>query len=234
MATILSSLSKGLRKAYRKAEGFIEEEREIPVSQVFFNATLKRYVTDNVELLKDLHADVHDDWLRLYASIDVKGLTANLSVDLKLLQMIFNKDTQLLVFEQISDTQIISATFKNTFQKILVNSAVFFYQKVLKKDPLGPILQHFEIVSVQDGLLNLDLNRWLGDKRSIMESLRKLHVNHAELREAKLVLIGNVNLSALFTKGRDWQSLQDESSDLIDVTDSNGLAEDDVLNPPTK
>ena len=220
MSTILSTLSKGIRKAYRKAEGFIEEEREIPISQVFLNATLKRYVTDNVELIQDLHADVHDDWLRLYATVDIKGLNADLSVDLKLLQMIFNKDNQLLVFEQISDTQVISAEFKNTLQKILAKSAIFFYQKVLKKDPLAPILQHYEIIRVEEGLLYLDLNRWLGDKRSVIEALRKVHVNHAELREAKVVLMGNVNLGALFSRSRDWQSLEDASQDLRDVTDS--------------
>jgi hypothetical protein len=48
MPTLLSSISKHLRRAYEKAEEFIEEEREIPVSQVFLNATFKRYVTDNL------------------------------------------------------------------------------------------------------------------------------------------------------------------------------------------
>ena len=65
--------------------------------------------------LQDLHADVHDDWLRLYATLEVKGLYTTLSVDLKLLQMELNKNTQLLIFEQISDTQVIEAKFKNVF-----------------------------------------------------------------------------------------------------------------------
>ena len=57
----------------------------------FLNATFERYVTNNVKLLQDLHADVHDDWLRLYATLEVKGLYTTLSVDLKLLQMELNK-----------------------------------------------------------------------------------------------------------------------------------------------
>ena len=81
--TLISNISKRIRQVYQKAEGFIEEEREFALSQVFLNATFERYVTNNVKLLQDLHADVHDDWLRLYATLEVKGLYTTLSVDLK-------------------------------------------------------------------------------------------------------------------------------------------------------
>jgi len=185
---------------YQKAEGFIEDERDFPLSQVFLNATFQRFVTDNVSMLKDLHADLHDDWLRLYATLDVKGLYITLSVDLKLVQMEMNKDIQLIVFEQISDTTVIEAKFKNILQKIAVNFALFFYQKVLNKDPLGMILEKLKVIKVKDDLLHLDLNRWLGKNRSIIDTLAKVHVNHAVLREAELVIIGNVNLTALFRK----------------------------------
>jgi hypothetical protein len=185
---------------YQKAEGFIEDERDFPLSQVFLNATFQRFVTDNVSMLKDLHADLHDDWLRLYATLDVKGLYITLSVDLKLIQMEMNKDIQLIVFEQISDTTVIEAKFKNILQKIAVNFALFFYQKVLNKDPLGMILEKLKVIKVKDDLLHLDLNRWLGKNRSIIDTLAKVHVNHAVLREAELVIIGNVNLTALFRK----------------------------------
>ena len=84
--------------------------------------------------------------------------------------------------------------------KIAFNAALFFYQKVLQKDPLGMILEKFEVLTVKDELLHLDLNRWLGKNRSIMDTLKKVHVNHAELRETELVVIGNVNLMALFNK----------------------------------
>ncbi len=151
-------------------------------------------------MLKDLHADLHDDWLRLYATLDVKGLYITLSVDLKLIQMEMNKDIQLIVFEQISDTTLIEAKFKNIVQKIAVNFALFFYQKVLNKDPLGMILEKLKVIKVKDDLLHLDLNRWLGKNRSIIDTLAKVHVNHAVLREAELVIIGNVNLTALFRK----------------------------------
>ncbi|EZQ11915.1 MULTISPECIES: hypothetical protein [unclassified Acinetobacter] len=200
MPTIISNIANKFRKVYQKAEGFIEEEREFPVSQVFLNATFKRFVTDNVSILEDLHADLHDDWLRLYATLKVKGLYTILSVDLKLIQMELNKDVQLIVFEQISETEVIEAKFQTFWMKIAFRSALFFYQKILRKDPLGMILERFNVIKVKDDLLHLDLNQWLGKNRSIIETLGKVHVNHAELRETELVVIGNVNLMALFSK----------------------------------
>ena len=200
MPTLFSNIAKQFRKVYHKAEGFIEEEREFPISQVFLNATFKKFVTDNVQILEDLHADLHEDWLRLYATINVKGLHTILSVDLKLVQMELNKDMQLIVFEQISETEIIEAKFPNFMMKVGFKAALFFYQKILRKDPLGIILEKFDVVKVKDDLLHLDLNRWLGKNRSIMDALNKVHVNHAELRETELVVIGNVNLMALFSK----------------------------------
>lgn len=215
MPTLFSNIAKQFRKVYQKAEGFIEEEREFPISQVFLNATFKRFVTDNVQLLEDLHADVHNDWLRLYATINVKGLYTTVSVDLKLIQMELNKDIQLIVFEQISNTQVIEAKFQTWWMKIAFNSALFFYQKVLRKDPLGMLLQKFEVLTVKDELLHLDLNRWLGDNHSITDTLNKVHINHAELRETELVVMGNVNLMALFKKVNQTD-FEEKEDDLLD------------------
>lgn len=224
MARLFSNIAKQVRKVYQKAEGFIEEEREFPISQVFLNATFKRFVTDNVKILEDLHADVHEDWLRLYATLNVKGLHIIVSVDLKLVQMELNKDMQLIVFEQISETQIIEAKYPNIWMKMAVKSALFFYQKILRKDPLGMILEKFDVLTVKDDLLHLDLNRWLGNNRSIMETLNKVHINHAELRETELVVIGNVNLMALFNK---------VNNNKFDQADED-LAEDQITPIQTK
>ncbi|SDB97347.1 hypothetical protein [Acinetobacter boissieri] len=208
MQALIDNLSHYVQRVYQKAGGFIEEQREFAVSQVFLNATLKKFVTDNVGLLKDLHADLHDDWLRLYATIDVQGLHTTLFVDLKLLQMELNKTTQLIVFEQISQTQILDATYKNKLQQWVVQTALFFYQKVLKKDPLGKILQHFNVLTVKDELLHLDLNQWLGKNQSILETLNKVRINHAVLRETELVLKGNLNLAAMMNKVAKPQEVQ--------------------------
>ncbi|MGN0937686.1 MULTISPECIES: hypothetical protein [Acinetobacter] len=219
MQTLVSNIAKRIRQVYQKAEGFIEDEREFPMSQVFLNATFQRFVTDNVKMLKDLHADLHDDWLRLYATLDYNGLIITLSVDLKLVQMELNKLTQLIVFEQISDTQVIEAKYPNVLYKMGVRMALWFYQKVLNQDPLGMILEKLNVIKVKDDLLYLDLNRWLGKSRSIIDTLGKVHVNHAVLREAELVVIGNVNLTALFTK---------MSQERIEDWDDSNLKDDEV------
>ena len=219
MQTLVSNIAKRIRQVYQKAEGFIEDEREFPMSQVFLNATFQRFVTDNVKMLKDLHADLHDDWLRLYATLDYNGLIITLSVDLKLVQMELNKQTQLIVFEQISDTQVIEAKYPNVLYKMGVRMALWFYQKVLNQDPLGMILEKLNVIKVKDDLLYIDLNRWLGKSRSIIDTLGKVHVNHAVLREAELVVIGNVNLTALFTK---------MSQERIEDWDDSNLKDDEV------
>lgn len=226
MSTLLSNITKRIRQVYQKAGDFIEEERDFAVSQVFLNATFKRFVTDNVDLLKDLHADVHDDWLRLYATVEIKGLYAVLSVDLKLLQMEMNKTTQLIVFEQISQTKVIEARFQKTWMKFAANAALFFYQKILKRDPLGPILEKYDVLKVKDELLHLDLNRWLGKSDSVLDTLSKVHINHAELRETELIVMGNLNLAALLSKGSSFKP--EEDVDIIIVEEEQIISTQDV------
>lgn len=213
MQTLISSVFKRLRKVYQKAEEFIEEEREFSLSQVFVNATMERYVTENVDMMQDLHADLYDGWLRLYTTLDVKGLHTTLSVDLKLIQMEMNQNVQLMVFEQISDTQVIEAKFKNIFQKWGFYIAIWYYQKFREEDPLGKILEHFDIVKVKDDLLYLDLNRWLGKKASIIETLSKVHVNRARVRPAELIVWGNVNLAAILSPSNDDDFDEDSLED---------------------
>ena len=222
MQTLISNISKRIRQVYQRAEGFIEDEREFPLSQVFLNATFQRFVTDNVKMLQDLHADLHDDWLRLYATLNYNGLEITLTVDLKLVQMELNKTTQLIVFEQISDTKVLDAKYPNIFYKLGVKFALFFYQKVFNDDPLGMILEKLNVIKVKDDLLHLDLNRWLGKSRSIIDTLSKVHVNHAMLREAELVVIGNVNIAALFSKMaeeriEDWDEAPESDSKVTPI-----------------
>lgn len=220
MASILAKIASSVQTLFQKAEDMIEEERDFPVSQNLLNATFQKYVTDNVDLLKDLHADLYDDWLRLYATVDVAGIYAALSVDLKLIQMEFNTDKQLIVFEQISQTQIIESRIESKLKKIGVNFAIFFMQKVLKKDPLAPILQRYNVLEAKHGLLYLDLNRWLGDNETTMKALRKMNVNHAVVKETRLMLRANVNLEGLFNR--------DKKDDLFDDLDDQ---HDNTISP---
>lgn len=218
MSNILSKITSSVIHLYQRAENLIEEERDFSISENMLNSTFKKYVTDNVELLKDLHADVHDDWLRLYATVDVKGIYAELSVDLRLIQMQFNEEVQLLVFEQISQTQVIDARFDGAMKKIAVNFILFFMQKVMNKDPLGPILQRFNIVEVKHGLLHLSLNRWLGKVDKIIRTLKGVHINHGILKESELVLLANVDLDGIFNRHKKDDLLDDASEEYATIT----------------
>ena len=78
------------------------------------------------------------------------------------------------------------------------------------------ILEKLKVITVRDDLLYLDLNRWLGKNRSIIDTLAKVHVNHALLREAELVVMGNVNLTALFKKMSE-EPIEDLTLDAVRV-----------------
>lgn len=209
MSNIFFKVMSSIQQLYQRAEDLIEEERDYAISQNLLNATFQKYVTDNVGLLKDLHAELYDDWLRLYATVRVAGIYAELYVDLKLIKMEFNKDTQLIIFEQISNTEIIQSRFDSVFKKLAVNSALFFFRKVLDRDPLGPILQHYKVIEVKHGLLYLDLNRWLGQVETIMKTLSKIQVNHGVLKPTELIVHANVNLDALLNREQNDDFIDD-------------------------
>ena len=219
MRNILSTVIRGVREAYHRAEDLIEEERDFPISENLLNAQLKRYVTDNVEQLSDLHLNIYDDWLYLYATVHYKGVHANLATKLRLVQMQFDRNVQRFVFEQEGGTEIIDIHYDDSikklginFHKIGVNLALWWFKNVKNTDPLGYILEKLEVVTVKHGLLYLDLNRWLGDVDKVMSALRKVEVNHAVLRPNKLVVKASVNLAGLFG-GSDASNSDDSDSD---------------------
>lgn len=74
------------------------------------------------------------------------------------------------------------------------------------------ILERFNVAEERDELIFLDLNRWFGKKASIIETLGKVHVNYARVREAELVVFGNVNLAALLYRDQD-DDYEDELED---------------------
>lgn len=219
MQRLLSKIAKNIKNFYLKAEDLIEEERELPLSQNLLNATIQKYVTDNVSALQDLHADIYDEWCRLYATLDYKGIHTTLSVDLRLVQMQIDKEVQQLVFEQISETQVINATFSSDLKKFAFKVAVYFCQRVLHKDPLGYILQKLDVVEIKHDLLYLDLHKYLIKSDKVMRQLKKFQVTHALLREGSFVLKGNLNLQGILKRDEDTDDLIIDSRDFIEIND---------------
>jgi len=216
MHNIFKKVARGVREVYHRAEDLIEEERDFPISENLLNAQLKRYVTDNVEQLSDLHLNIYDDWLYLYATVHYKGIHANLATKLRLVQMQFDRNVQRFVFEQEGGTEIIDIHYDDSikklginFHKIGVSLALWWFKNIKNTDPLGYILEKLEVVTVKHGLLYLDLNRWLGDVEKVMSTLRKVEVNHAVLRPQTLVVKASVKLAGLFGGSEDDSNSDD-------------------------
>jgi hypothetical protein len=210
MQNIFQRMVVGVQELYQKAEDLIEEEHELPLSQQFLNDFIERYVTENVDQLTDLHTDIFDGWLRLFATVNFKGVDAQLYVDLYLVQLHLNKDTQELVFEQKNGTQVVSIEFNKFTKKIGFHLAMWFY-RFKGIDPLGDILSRLGILTVHNGLLHLDLQRWLAHQPKVMRVLRRVEINRAQLREDQLVLQANLNFRALFGRSAEERLLDEEN-----------------------
>lgn len=201
MQQLTAELMKQLSHFYQKAEHFMGEERQFAISEAFLNATLERFVTDNVSWIKEMRMEIHDHWLRLYATIDYSGQYVELSVDLKLLEVDINHQQQLFVFQQLSDTQVIKSDFRAFYYTWLAKGALFYYQDIKQHDPLGMILQRFNIgVTEKNRLLYLDLMRWFKNNKSVLNSLKKVNITHGVLQEKQLVVTGRAFLDEIIPK----------------------------------
>lgn len=210
MQNFLQRLVASVQDFYQKAEELIEEERELPLPQKLLNDFIERYVTNNVDQIKDLHADIFDGWLRLFATIEVKGVTAQLYVDLYLMQLHLNKVTQQLVFEQKDATQVVQVDFDKFTKKIAFKIAMWFY-KFKGIDPLPDLLSRLGIVTVHHNLIYLDLSKYLAKRQKVMRVLRRVEINRAQLREDQLVLQANLNFRALFGRSAEERLLDEEN-----------------------
>lgn len=209
MQNILQRLVSGVKEIYQKAEDLLEEERELPLPQKLLNDFIERYVTNNVEQLQDLHAEIFDGWLRLFATIEIKGINAQLYVDLYLTQLHLNRNTQQLVFEQKSDTVVVRVSFNNVLKKVIFR-AVLWYYRVKGRDPLGDMLSRLGIITIHNGLLHLDLSKYLAHNQKVMRVLRRVEINRAELREDVFVLQANLNFKALFGRNAERLLMDDD------------------------
>lgn len=210
MQNFLQKLVAGVQDFYQKAEELIEEERELPLPQNLLNDFIERYVTNNVRQIENLHADIFDGWLRLFATIEIKGVTAQLYVDLYLMQLHLNKNTQQLVFEQKDSTQVVQVDFNKFTKKIAFKIAMWFY-RFKGIDPLPDLLSRLGIVTVHNNLIYLDLSKYLAKRQKVMRVLRRVEINRAQLREDQLVLQANLNFRALFGRSAEERLLDEEN-----------------------
>ena len=59
-----------------------------------------------------MHLEIHEGWLRLYATINYSGIYADLAVNLGVVHAQFDRYRQRFVFQQLTDTDVIALVFR--------------------------------------------------------------------------------------------------------------------------
>lgn len=205
MDNLFKNMRNFSQKSYENFESSIEQEFLIPANQKQLNKALERFVTNNVNAILDLRLDLHDNWLRLYTTVSFKGIFAKLSVDLSLVHVQFDRHHQRFVFGQLSNTNVINLHTNNYFKTKALYTLIWFFHRVLKKDPLGLILGKINLTHQKEDILYLDIGRWLKKNKKIMNTLKKIQVNHGFLAEEQLILKANANIGELINFSSDNQ-----------------------------
>lgn len=194
---------------YEKLEDAAEQEFLIPATERQINEALQKFVVKNVNAIMDLSLELHDGWLRLYATVNIKGIFAKLAVNLSLVHVQLDRHRQRFVFSQLSDTDVIALYTDSYLKTKGVDIALWWFHKVIKKDPLGLILGKINLTRQKEDILYLDIGRWLKKNKKIMDTLRKVQVNHGFLAEQQLVLKANANIAATLNIGTGKQVITD-------------------------
>lgn len=209
IATLITNHSQHL---YEKFTDATEQEFLVPITEQQVNLALDQFVTKNVDAVLDLHLDLHDNWLRLHATVDVQGIFAKLNVDLRLVHVQLDRHRQRFVFGQLSDTRVETLHTNHYLKTKVIRFALWVFHTVLKKDPLGLILGKINLTRQKEDILYLDIGRWLNKNKKIMSTLKKVQINHGFLAEQQLVLKANGNISELISVGGKTQLINEDDN----------------------
>ena len=206
---------------YEKLEDAAEQEFLIPATERQINEALQKFVVKNVNAIMDLSLELHDGWLRLYATVNIKGIFAKLAVNLSLVHVQLDRHRQRFVFSQLSDTDVIALYTDSYLKTKGVDIALWWFHKVIKKDPLGLILGKINLTRQKEDILYLDIGRWLKKNKKIMDTLRKVQVNHGFLAEQQLVLKANANIADALNIGTGKQVITEADNPANAKTDDS-------------
>lgn len=212
-----------------------KSELLLTVTQKQVNDALQRFVTNNVNAILKLSVDLHDEWFRLYCTVNVAGIFIDIFADFKVVQIELNKHRQRLVFEQLSQTHVNTLQANSYPKKIAINSALAYYHKLLKQDPLGMIFDKFDWATAKDNVIYIDIGRWLSKDKKIISTLTKAQVNTATTDEQQLLLNLQINYRNLLASDspnkKDIITEADKPVTSDDAVDASDL--DDATNSST-
>lgn len=201
-----------VKGVYEKAADMVDDEFSLPISQKYVNDALKKFVTDNVDAILDIRVELHDDWFRLFCTIEAAGIYAEVASNFGLVHVQIDQNVQRFAFAQQTYTDVLQLRCQSFLKRQGVNFVVWFYHSVLKKDPLGFILSYINIARPKDNVIYLDIHRWLKKNDKIMSALHKVNVNYGLVEEEQLVLKSQVKIKNLFvnSSGEDIVTPNDE------------------------
>ena len=229
-ASLLESLFIGwqntlgkIKHSYATTADTLVDEVLVTLSQDQVNDALNRFVVNNVRLLLDLHLELFDDHLRLYCTADLLGLHLSVASDFKLTQIRLDRHVQRLVFEQISDTDIIELYAKSWWKTPAIKFAIKTYRTLLKKDPLpfllslSPKLKDLPFVEYKGNIIYLEIGRWF--PQSFKDHLKKAQVNSGVVKKEQLLLKVQPNFADILSFG-------DPNADIITERDNPNAVKD--------
>ena len=199
-----------LKQWYNKATNVVEDEFSLPVSQKQINDALQKFVTDNVGAILELRVELHDDWFRLYCTVNAAGIYAEVASNFGLVHAQLDRHVQRFVFAQKTYTDVLNLRCESFIKRQGIKLAIWFYHSVLKKDPLGFILSYINIARPKDNIIYLDIHRWLKKNKKIMTALHKVQVNYGKVEEEQLILKTQVNYRDLISVSEGDNILSDK------------------------
>lgn len=209
---VWESVSHTLKKLYGKTTDKLDDEIGLPVAQKYVNDALQKFVTDNVNAILELRVELHDDWFRLFCTINVAGIYVEVASNFRLVHAQLDRNVQRFVFGQLTYTDVLKLRCESFAKRQGIKLAIWFYHSVLKKDPLGVILSYINIARAKDDIIYLDIHRWLKKNQKIMSTLHKVQVNYGEVEEEQLILKTQINYRDLLggSSGEDIISDADD------------------------
>jgi hypothetical protein len=203
-------IAQSVKDIYHKTTHKLEDEISLPVAQKYVNEALQSFVTDNVKAILELRVEMHDDWFRLYCTVDAGGIYAEVASNFSLVHVQLDRNVQRFVFGQQTYTDILNLRCESFVKRQGVKLAIWFYHSVLKKDPLGFILSYVNIARPKDEVIYLDINRWLKNNKKIMSALYKVQVNYGKLEEEQMVLKAQINYRDLLASSNNEDIISDD------------------------
>ena len=204
------SLTHTLKKLYNKTTDELDDEIRLPVAQKYVNDALQKFVTDNVKAILELRVELHEQWFRLYCTINVAGIYVEVASNFRLVHAQLDRNVQRFVFGQLTYTDVLNLRCESFFKRQGIKLAIWFYHSVLKKDPLGVILTYINIARAKEDIIYLDIHRWLKNNQKIMSTLHKVQVNYGEVEEEQLILKTQINYRDLLATSSNENIINDD------------------------